>query len=349
MGSSSCKRVFIRTDANAFVASGHVMRCLALADALRNAGMDVVFVVSDETPRTIIEGRGFSARVLASDWRNIMDGVGRMRDACKACAITPIVLVDTYCVTAEYVEALADVARVCYLGSKKDDLGNLSLLVNYSTMIDEEFYRAVYEPRGTRLLLGAQYAPLAERFGNQKQREIHRVSKVLVTTGNTDPYGFVTLFLSRALQTEELQEVSYEVVVGGMFENDHEIAAMANSNHNVHVNFRVKDMAALMAQCDAAVSANGTTVYELAAMGVAPVTFAMVDEQKPSAQSLARLGAIAYAGAVSNGIDGVVAQAIKLLADLVNCPLKAQELAARAHGLIDGKGAQRIAKEISLL
>ena len=344
------RKVFIRTDGNETVASGHVMRCLSLADALRENGMDVLFVVSDDCFKTVIEKRGFPLIDLESDWRNIMEGADILVGKCLLCAERPIVVIDTYAVTKQYVGELAAVAEVCYMGIITRDLGDLSMLVNYATNYDVELYLSLYKPRGSRLLLGERYAPLAPGFSGQPKSSDDKVSNVLVATGGTDPFGFALGFLRRALTTRELDGVTFEVVVGGMSADAGRIRKLAYAEDRVNIHSGVSDMAALMRSCDAAVSANGTTVYELAAVGIAAVVFAMTKEQVESAESLAKLGVVDYAGAVPlSGTDVVIDKAIFLLAGLVANPMRAKTLAERAHGFIDGKGAQRIAAEIARL
>ena len=346
MQNCSPRKVFIRTDSNKTMASGHVMRCLSLADALAEAGAEVVFVTSDDTPQEVIEARGFPVAVLGSDWRNLMDGLEQLMGLCETLPFSPVILIDTYSITKECVDALSEVARVCYLGSKGGDLGNLSLLINYSTRVDPRAYERLYAHRATRLLLGPKYAPLRKQFSQGSKAPVDSIGRVLVTTGNTDPRGFVPRFLEAVLADEVLRSVNYEVVVGGMFSCESAIEKVAEESGVINLNRGIRDMAPLMEICDAAVSANGTTVYELSAMGVPAVTFAMVDEQEVSAKSFAELGCTAYAGSLSEGVAAVAEKAAALLRGFVEDPGCAEKLAGNAHRLIDGGGAGRIAKEV---
>lgn len=349
MGSSSPKKVFIRTDGNATIASGHVMRCLSVADALRAQGAVVEFVLSDDASIEVVRERGYEALVLGTNWRRIEEGVELLEGRCRGESERPAVLVDTYSITSAYVDRLSHCCRMCYLGSKGGDLGDLALLVNYSTDIDEQGYRSLYGARGTRLLLGPAYAPLRAQFADAYESRSGEVIRVLVTTGNTDPLGFVPAFLHMALESELLSNVSFAVVVGRMFENASEVESIASACPRVDLYRSVSDMAGLMASADVAVSANGTTVYEMAAAGLPAVTFAMVGEQVASAESLARLGAVAYVGRMGDSACESAKEALRRLEGLVANPEEARALALRAHDLIDGRGADRIAKEMLAL
>ncbi|MFQ7189958.1 MAG: PseG/SpsG family protein [Collinsella sp.] len=350
MQGSFHRKIYIRTDANPAISGGHVMRCLSLADALAGFGADVEFVLSDEGPVDVIGGRGFAARVLGTDWRELAEGSKVLCGLCDG-QNDPVVLVDTYAVTSGYVDRLSPHAKVCYLGSKGGDLGSLSLIANYSTDVDEGFYGRTYGPRGTRLLLGPGYAPLGARFNEVHREREGSISRVLVTTGSTDPFGFLPAFLAAVLDDARLDGVGFDVVVGGMVADDaaSTVERIASESRRVDVMRAVSDMADLMARCDAAVSANGTTVYELAAAGLPTVAFSMVEEQVASAESLARLGAIEYCGPVGEDVSRTAAACIDRLAGLASDPVCTAALARRAHGLIDGLGAEKIAKEIMRL
>ncbi len=347
---ASHRKVFIRTDANPIIAGGHVMRCLSVADALSELGAGVEFVLSDGTPSKIIEERGYHAVVLGTDWRDIEEGASVLCDLCDAEA-NAVVLVDTYSITREYVDRLAVHAPVCYLGSKGGDLGSLALIANYSTDIDEAFYGETYGHRGTSLLLGANYAPLRPCFSEVYRERSGKVSRVLVTTGNTDPQGFLPTFLRVVLANPVLNGMSFSAVVGRMAPEEvvAEVGEIGATNPRIEVLRGVSDMAGLMSRCDVAVTANGTTVYELAASGVPAITFAMVEEQVQSAESLACLGATEYCGLLAASVEDVAESCVRALAGLVAEPARAAEMTRRAHGLIDGRGAGKIAKEIASL
>lgn len=322
------------------------MRSLSVADALAAIGVKVDFILSDDNAKQLIENRGYSARVLLSDWRNLEEGFEDIERTCLQESECSIVLVDTYSIDRSFVERASAFSKVCYLGSKKEDLGPLSLLANYSTVIDKAWYAETYEKHGTRLLLGPKYAPLKSCFGREPIEISPTVSKVLVTTGGSDPYSFEVEFVSRALDSLSSKNLHFEIVIGGMSQDRDLLERLFADDDRVTLHFNVSNMVGIMKDCDLAISANGTTVYELAALGVPTISFAMVPEQEESAKRMMELGAVECCGSLYRDPSDVIAGVV-LAMDRLACDMEHRSrLAQSARGLIDGKGSLRIAKAI---
>lgn len=326
------------------------MRCLTVADALKNEGVNVEFVLSDDTPENIICNRGFKCHVLNSNWQNIEEGASILAQLCDE-AGDPVVLLDTYSIISTFVNQLKNHAKVCYLGSMCGDFGNLDMLVNYSFVFNESEYEQTYGKRGTKLFLGPAFSPLKADFFQVYRERCGQISRVLLTTGNTDPHGFAPLFLKNALSDDRLASLQFSVVVGGMVDAEvvEEVDGISEREQRVEVLKAVSHMASVMKKCDVAISANGTTVYELAAAGLPTIAFAMVEEQTRGVEAFSNFSNALYCGFFPSNEDRVVANCVDALAELVNNSAKAAAMAQRAHKLIDGFGAQRIAEELIAL
>ena len=156
---------FIRVDSNQTISGGHIMRCLAIAKALIINGKDVTFLIADDNPVEVLKQNRVSYVILNSDWQDLMSDLEQTIKVLSQ-ENDPYLLIDTYCITKEYVEGLKAYAKVGYLGSKSEYLGNLDFLINYSSYIDYNYYKNNYF-NGTKLLLGISYAPLRDEFQNQ--------------------------------------------------------------------------------------------------------------------------------------------------------------------------------------
>ena len=333
--------VFIRVDANDRMAIGHLMRCCALARAFSRQGKAPVFLTVSDLVEEKAATEGFPCVRLAGDWSDLLKEVDELRRLLSA-RYNPLLIVDTYSITKDYVEILAPFARVCYLGSKNEFLGPLSAIINYSAEIDEGFYRRHYGDSGTKLLLGLDFAPLREEF--ERSHVVERVGppSVLITTGGTDPHHMAMRVVEAALMEKALEELSFHVVIGALSSDAGTLRRRYGDSGRVVLHEDVASMGSLMADCDIAVSANGTTVYELAAVGVPAITFAMVDEQISSARKFDELGFVHYCGEANKGVGECVGRIVSALKLYGADPEARRNLAAAAHAAIDGKGCSRI-------
>ena len=332
--------VFFRADSNKQIASGHIMRCLSIAQAFIDAGEDVEFLVADENPVTMLNRAGVKYTILHSTWNYLMEEVKVVKEKLHIHK-NPLLIIDTYQVSKKYVEALLPYAKICYLGSMPEYLGPIKALINYSTDIDYEFYNQKYS-KTTKLLLGAEYAPLRKEFQEVKHiQSANGKCRVLLTTGNTDAQNCVGKVLE-SLKRSNYKSLLINVVVGAMFDAKESLHQIYDGDSMVVLHENVASMSVLMANCDLAISANGTTVYELAAAKVPTISFAMVEEQVKSARKLSELGVVYYCGEIYNDETGVIENILKTTLRLATDSEERQRLSRKANSVIDGRGCERI-------
>lgn len=337
--------IYFRADSNSVIASGHIMRCLSIATYLKKQGAEVCFLTADHNPDTMLEKVGVDSLCLESQWDNLMSEVEKMKNILSKDSHS-LLFIDTYQVSRAYVEALLPYTPICYLGSKREYLGKLQTIINYSTDIDYDFYRDNYSDVETKLLLGPKYAPLREEFQNISEHASGKVGHILLTTGNTDQNNIVPKILS-ALSTEPyFKYIIIDVVVGAMFKNKEELLAEYKDCESVRLHQNVKSMSQLMLQSDLAIAANGTTVYELAASKVPAITFAMVAEQVPSATALSKLGAVNYCGESFSDETETVKRIVAATGRYVTNPDLLRQQVQKASAIIDGDGCKRIAENM---
>lgn len=332
--------VYFRTDSNDIISGGHVMRCLAIAEALCDVGEKVCFLVADENPVPVLKNAGIPYINLHSDWQDLMTDIEKVQEVLMN-DVAPILLIDTYKITETYIKRLKPYCKIVYLGSKLENLGNPDLLINYSTDIDYQYYYETYGEK-TKLLLGSSFAPLRKEFQEVSPKYREKTERILITTGNTDRSHITLSIVSKLLAAVSDLDIILDIVVGRMFEDKDQLHKMYGASSRVILHENITSMSILMRNCDLAVSANGTTVYELSAMGVPVVSFAMVEEQLKSAESLGKLGVIDYCGCSYLSQE----KCIELIADRVQFYIthnfERVQLAKKAHELIDGNGCKRI-------
>lgn len=123
--------VFFRADSNKNIASGHIMRCISIALELISRKQSVMFLIADQNPVEMLSRYKMPYMVLNSCWSDLSIEVGFVKEILKSNTL-PVLIIDTYSVNKAYIEQLSEFAIICYLGSKKEDLGELDLLINYN-------------------------------------------------------------------------------------------------------------------------------------------------------------------------------------------------------------------------
>lgn len=333
---------YIRADANASVSSGHIMRCIAVAECLEQKGHKVTFLVADAGSEELLVNSRKEYRILNSAWNNLDLEVDAMRAILQENS-KPVLLIDSYYVTRNYVEQLQPYAFIFYLGSKREYLGGISGLINYSCDIDYSFY-AKYDPSVTRLLLGPQYAPLRREFSSIPEHFSKEGCRILLTTGNSDPGNYVPLILDAVLSLECSKDSVIDVIVGLFYSNVESLTTKYGDISNVVFHYNVANMSKLMKESDLAISANGTTVYELAASYVPVISFSLVEEQKKSARSMQKVGIVDYAGEIYTNADECVGKIKEKVLFYCLNPDARRELSRKANRIVDGNGCLRIAE-----
>lgn len=378
--------VVIRADANSKIGMGHVMRCLSVADALLKRGEEVLFVTADDTPVPLLTKKGIPYRVLHTDYadmeaelpelwevlRELPQGA-ESPDAALAQKNTSI-LVDSYYVTEKYLAALKKRITTIYM----DDIYAFSypvdMLINYNIYGEEMGYEKDAAFADTKLLLGTEYVPLREEFsagaGYVQSRkklllgaenvmpETERLLQtagqgrtaancgILITTGGSDSFNLAGQLLMEAMKYDALKEKEYHVVSGSLNPHIGELQDLAQKHENIHIHCNVTNMAELMAESEVALSAGGSTLYELCAMGVPVIAFSFAENQERLVQTFVKRGIAQYGGNYRTDGNKMIQNTIAGLETLLEDENLRSEYRKKARTLVDGKGADRIAEAI---
>lgn len=338
-------RLVIRADADSFMGTGHVMRCLALAEAWRDRGGEVLFVgrIEPEPLRQRIECEGAGVIELAERHPDPAD-LAAMRclagEQLNRYGTLGWMVLDGYHFDCGYQQAIRDTGWQLLV---IDDLG---LLAEYhcEALLNQNLYApslAYQCSPGAVMLLGSRYALLRREFRHCDAKHFlpETVQRLLVTMGGADEHNVTAKVLS-ALAISGTVNLEVKAVVGAANPHAHELADLA-----VGLPFRcelirdVSDMAALMRWADAAVTAAGTTTYELACVGTPFVALVTADNQEANANQLGRQGvAVALGRHDAMAMDVLANRLREFLCDGV----QRLDQAARGRELVDGRGVGRV-------
>lgn len=333
--------LLIRADGSSQIGTGHVMRGLALAQAWRRSGGQVVFASAETTPALTarVTQEGFALVALPAPRGSLADANQTLEQARALGA--GWVVADGYTFGTAWQQAVhGHEARLLVV----DDYGHADhyharYVLNPNLEADAGTYRS--RSADARLLLGPKYALLREEFGRAAPRTRvagSTVPRVLVTLGGSDPEN-VTAKVVAALHG--LAGIETIVVVGGS--NPHLAkleAAVRGSVAAIHLTTNVRDMPALMAEADLAIAAGGSTVWELCSVGLPMLLLVLAENQTSVASALDRAGAAVNLGHHRQVSAGSLANAVR---DLIAQPERLADMGRRARRLVDGFGAARVA------
>ena len=315
------------TEGGQSIGMGHVMRCINIARALAPEEMPMHFLVNNEMP--VIE------RLNQEAFFHVvypMNGKHANR------LTKGVVVIDTKRDVSSQVRSL------------KEDGKKVVLIDNNSTdeadaiVMPTPVYRGHIRPA---LFSGSSYLIIGDNFREARGEEPISHSgplKVLVTMGGADPFNLTEMVL-KALWPVEGIEVT--TVLGPAFRMTETMEEFVKrSGEKFLFAFNVKDMAPLMRASHIAFTAVGTTVYELAYMGVPSVLIGNYETDAQDLSTLASLGLCSSLGFYRELAPSAISDAAERFRD--DAALWAG-MAQKARGLTDGCGASRIASLISAL
>jgi UDP-2,4-diacetamido-2,4,6-trideoxy-beta-L-altropyranose hydrolase len=313
--------IVVRADASPAIGFGHAMRCSALAELT-----PAVFASAEMAPameRRLPE----VVRIDPADDAEQTIALARERGA-------EWVVVDSYALGTDYQRALRAAAlRVLVI----DDHGHAGryepdLLLNQN--LGARPYPDV-APHTTQLL-GTRYALLRGEFRHWRgERSIPaRAERLLVTLGGSDLDNF-SARVARAVTGT----IAVELIAGGANPHRDELARI----DGVELTVDADDMPARMARADVAVSAAGSTSWELARTGLPQIAIVLADNQEPAARALAEHGI-----AVNLGREPAEADIAAAVSALAADRDRREQMSRRAQELVDGKGVARVLAAMGL-
>jgi len=333
--------LLFRTDASIGIGTGHVMRCLALAQAWQDAGGRSWFAMAETTPaiRSRLAAEGCTELSITA-------GPGTGADASQIIALAQEhqaawVVVDGYQFDADYQRLLKAAGRKILFF---DDYGHAvhysaDFVLNQNASANARLYSS-REPQ-TRLLLGPRYCLLRREFltGQDWNREVTPDGRrVLVMMGGSDPEN-LTVRAINALALAEIENLEVTVVVGGSNPQAESLRThAAESGLKIEVQRDISNMAERMAAADVAISAAGSICWELCLMALPALLIDVADNQTALAKELERLGCAIHAGGKTVSPQNIADDLKRLLGSY---ELR-RSLAQRSRQLVDGNGAARV-------
>jgi spore coat polysaccharide biosynthesis predicted glycosyltransferase SpsG len=327
-------RVGFRCDAGPRVGAGHVIRCVALAEELVQRGIDVVFLGSLDGPawiRALLDARGFPLWPAPASPEPLAAQARRLRlDA---------MVIDSYVTEPSCAERLRE-AGLTVLAIVDGDLrGQRADLYLDQNLGAEDVVAPL--PADTVRLAGAQFVLLRDsvrelRPGRPRTRR-GSVTRLLCFFGGTDAAGAAPTVIRRVAATGAPFAAT---VIAARVDTARALVAVPLAPGQSVTPIPPTDrLPALAAAADFVVTAAGTATWELLCLGVPSALIWVADNQRSAYESTVARGLTAGLGRITAPAD----DAEQVLRTLLTDPAARTALAARGHGLIDGRGRERVA------
>lgn len=350
-------KIIFRVDSSYKIGSGHVMRCLTLAQALSRKSGEVLFICRDFSGNLIshISSMGFPVEVLpdhhttpSGEVPNHADllSVSWITDARQCSEIVRLfkpdwIVVDNYALDYRWEEHLLQYCRnMMVIDDLADRHHRCSILLdqNYYENMEGRYSNKI--PKGCCQLLGPRYALLREEF--IKARELARlktgpVNRLLVFMGGSD-LSNETAKVLRALKSLELG-IEVDVVIGGSNPHRALINEMCNCIDRTKLHVNINNMAEKLLEADLVIGAGGSTTWERCCLGIPGIAIAVAQNQVELAQTIHKFGLGYYLGTRENVTEGQIAEEVQRVVDI---PLDLAQMSKKCMDVVDGNGAHYV-------
>jgi UDP-2,4-diacetamido-2,4,6-trideoxy-beta-L-altropyranose hydrolase len=362
-------KVLFRADASFQIGSGHVIRCITLAKALRERGAECRFVFRDHEGNLSEYARkqGFHVDLLpVTDDAETTRGGGKgvtpygqwlgatqERDAgetiqCLSGTSMDWVIVDHYGIDSQWESRLRQYTkRILVI----DDLANrhhdCDVLLDQNLIKDFQCRYDALVPENCAKLLGPEYAILQAEYSDLHTRTPPRlgpVSRILVYFGAADVNNLTALTLE-ALGDPRFEAIDIDVVVNPQSPNYDQVCRVTTGNSRIHIHEDLPSLAPLMVKADLAIGAAGATSWERCCMGLPAVVVTLAENQVPLAEELHELKVVSWIGESSTLTVEVIRDAVE---GYVVDERKVEDCSLICSRIIDGKGADRLANLLSI-
>lgn len=359
-------RIVFRTDASIQIGTGHVMRCLTLADALRVRGAESLFIcrphmghlleliaqrghhvialpalpVTDSTPAS----DPAHAHWLGTDWARDAEDT---RTALAAEPMADWLVVDHYALDQRWERALRPTCRHLMV---MDDLADrphaCDLLLDPSLGRTSADY-AVLLPESATLLLGPQHALLRPEFAELRAESLARrtnpqLRHLLITMGGVDKDNATGRLLDALDACPLPPDLRITVVMGPHAPWLEHVQERAGRMHRpTHILVGVRDMARLMTDADLAIGAAGGTSWERCCLGLPSIMLVLAENQYSVATPLQNAGAAIAAQGPT--------EVVTFLQDHLRAgtmPDILRSLSRAAERITDGEGVSRVVRRM---
>lgn len=337
-------RIFIRADGGKSIGMGHIMRMLVLACQLRKKNQ-VIFICREDSNRKYEAGikkiKENEFEVLKIEDEDVISDILVLQEEYKA----DILITDSYEVNEEYFNSLKPYFKLTgYVDDINKCYMNVDFIINQN--INAKCLDYSKTTKGsTRMFLGPQYCMLREEFKivRDEKQEKDNVEDILLTLGGMDDNNNTMKVLDNIKDLKQ----RIHVVLGNAFDENvkKQVYNLSKQYKNIYP-YENANMSEIMKICDIAISACGSTIYELCAMHVPAIGVVIADNQRNVAELMKKERMILDIINVEQLEDDKFPELLQIL---INDNIVRQEIKNNSNNIVNLYGAERLAENIEKL
>ena len=288
------KNFFIRVESNEKIGTGHLMRCLTIANSLRKKGNQVYFISKNmsEESKKLLESNKFSVKLLDYKRKKFdykIDAKFTIEIIKKEKENSTFLIIDNYQIDQKWETLVKKfVKKTVVIDDLANRKHNCELLIdqNLNSDIKEKQYKKLV-PKNCILLIGTQFAILRPEFYELRKliKTRTKLKNILISYGGTDPSN-ETIKVLKALKNLNLKNINTYIISGNLNSKNKEIEHLSRKLKNSKFYEYTKNIAKLMIKADIAFGGAGTTSWERCCLGLPTIITILSDDQKDIAEAL---------------------------------------------------------------
>lgn len=369
-------KIAFRVDASLDIGTGHVMRCLTLANALKLQGCECQFICREHHGNliTYITSQNFRVNVLPREDSKVANlsvisekiiekqlahatwlGSTQQNDAAECTAIFnkqifDWLIVDHYALDHRWETALnAHCKKLMVIDDLADRTHNCDILLDQTFGREAQDY-APWLPHNCIKLCGSEYSLLRPEFAALRGYSIQRrkgakLERLLITMGGVDKDNATGSILDSLKSCVLPGSCQITVVMGATAPWLTQVRLQAaQMPWQTEVKTGISDMARLMADSDLAIGAAGATSWERCCLGLPTLMLVLAANQRNVADGLQRTGAVK----LLQGPDQILPLLPSLMNELVSSPHLRESMSLAATNVADGRGVAAVIQRMEL-
>lgn len=360
-------KCIIRADASVQIGSGHIIRCLTLANELKNKNVEVHFVCKEHKGHLIdfLKENKFPVYSLSLPQQSSTNSEKQitahdflLQDSWQNDALQTLhkiyslgkidwLIVDHYALEEKWETALRPfVKKIFVIDDLADRKHNADLLLDQNFHINNNHRYKKLVPETCKLLPGPEYALLRPQFHKLRQNLAPKnfpPKEILIFFGSSDPSGLTTKAIQALQKLNQDHEFTTHIIIGQISSCKEKVLHAAQNLKNSIVYDRFIAIENVMVKCDFFIGAGGSTTWERCCLGLPSLIITTADNQMSFSEELAQANAQIHLGYYEKiTTDQIFESCKKLFQDKE----KFFQISQNALQICDGLGVKKVAREL---